>query len=175
MDELMRYVLKRTVEKVGIESLTTLCSNEKWSLDRKALALSLFIYQRQVISLSILEFTPLRIVNEKKLFDTSELAIIRKQAASDIDTMTTTLMRQCRQYAECIFDETEYAMYMNRLQLCYLDRGRWRRFRQGIPSTASVFGSVRIRTQIANGVRKPPELTAKSKRVKTKSSENAFA
>lgn len=44
MDELMRYVLKRTVEKVGIESLTTLCSNEKWSLDRKALALSLFIY-----------------------------------------------------------------------------------------------------------------------------------
>jgi len=148
MDELMRYVLDRTATKLGIHSMMSVASNNAWSLEMKALALALFIGKRHTISMSILEHASSRVLFYKKLFKKSDYAIIRKQAVSHLDIMAHSLTDQCRQYRECIFDNVNYDAYINRLQLCYFERGRWRRLTpitsSDVTSDATLFGSLPI-------------------------------
>jgi len=146
MDELMRYVLDRTTTKIGIDSIRSFASNKALSVEKKALFLSMFIGKRHLYSLAILEYASSRVFFYKKLFNKSDLVIIRKQAVSHIENMAHSLMDQCREYRKCIFDNINFDVYINRLQLCYFERGRWRRLTPITSydafSEASLFGSV---------------------------------
>jgi len=152
MDEFMRYVLDRTAAKLGIHVVRSIASNDAWCLKKKIIALSSFIFKRYMASLAILEYTSHSIFRYKKLAQNTDLATkMQNQASLHLETMAYSLIKQCRQYAEIIFDNTTYDAYINRLQLCYFERGRWRMLDSATSSTASVFGSATLLVQGASG------------------------
>lgn len=140
MDELMRYILERTAIRIGTCSLSIIPSKSEWSLETKACALSFFIYKRYHESLHVLEYAKGRIVSYKKLFSDAEYRVVREKVALYLLAMAQSLMRQCRQHKEYIFSSTNYQKCINRLQLCYFERGRWRDLSVGEGLPSSLFG-----------------------------------
>ena len=172
MDECMRYVLEQTAGRVAIHAVRSIASNDAWSLDTKIFALCNFIHERYLMSLSLVEFTSYRIFKFKKLGVNTDLATIRNQAKSHIEKMRQGLINQCQQYAEIIFDKRTYGAYVNRLQLCYFERGRWRMIGSAASSTLSLFGSEPLPVQGASGKGKASVFNKSRKRKRTNSFEN---
>jgi len=68
---------------------------------------------------------------------------------------------ECRQYVERIVDKTKYNYYINRLQLCSYERGKWKKLLSNWVSGDTVFGTLHTSTQtpvhFALGIRKGSE------------------
>jgi len=140
MDELIRYSLESAASKEKIDCVNRTSSTAGWTTERLKFNLFLFIVKRFMIAKCIIKFGCKELVRSKKLFRGLDMRVVREEAKGHVDNMSREMSNQVALYSNEIFDDAKRDRYMNRLQLCYVERRRWRRLLTECKSAENIFG-----------------------------------